>query len=103
MKLKPVVASAFAVLLLSGAAVSETTSPQMLAVEQVADNVITEKVKAAIVAEPELENAEISVETIQGVVRLNGYVATAAAVQNAAAIALNVAGVKAVQNDLKTR
>jgi len=103
MNLKPVLASGFAALLLSGVAVSETTSPQMQAVEQVADSVITEKVKAAIEADPALATAEISIETIQGVVQLNGYVGSSADIQKAAAIAQNVAGVKSVKNDLKTK
>jgi osmotically-inducible protein OsmY len=78
-------------------------SPQMLAVEQVADCVITERVKAAIVADPALRSAEISIETVQGEVHLNGYVGTSADIQKAAAIALNVAGVKSVKNGLKTK
>ena len=103
MHLKPVLASGFAALLLSGAAVSETTSPQLLAVEQVADSVITERVKAAIAADPALGSADISIETVKGEVQLSGHVGTSADIQKAAAIALNVAGVTSVQNNLKTR
>jgi len=102
--LKPVLASGFAALLLSGVAVSaETTSPQMQAVEQVADSVITERVKAAIVADPALGGAEINIETVQGEVHLDGYVGKPADIQKAAAIALDVAGVKSVKNNLKTK
>lgn len=118
--LKPILVSGFAALLVAGSAVSQTepppapqASPQASppasppasprAAEQAGDKAITEKVMAAISADPALQGAEIAIETVGGEVHLNGYVGNPADVQKAAAIARGVAGVKSVKNSLKTK
>ncbi len=103
MTLKSILVSGLAALFASGATASETAPPlQLAAAEQADDGAITEKVKAAIAADSALAGAEISVETVQGEVRLNGTVGDAGAIQKATALAFSVAGVKKVQNNLKS-
>ena len=103
--LKPVIASGFAALLFTGAALANppTESQPLAATEQSADGAISEKVKAAIAKDAALANAQITVETVQGEVRLQGFVGSAADIEKAGAIAGTVAGVKAVKNGLKVK
>ncbi|RXZ33199.1 BON domain-containing protein [Oxalobacteraceae bacterium CAVE-383] len=67
------------------------------------DAVITTKVKAAIVKEPNLKATEINVETFKGTVQLSGFVNTREAVERAGAVASGVEGVKAVKNDIHVK
>jgi hyperosmotically inducible protein len=103
MTMKSILASGLAAMLAGGAAFAETPEPAKLAAEQPDDGAITEKVKAAIAADAALAGADISVETVQGEVRLSGTVGNAGDVQKATAIAFSVAGVTKVQNNLKSR
>jgi hyperosmotically inducible protein len=103
LKMKSILASGLAALLVAGAAVSETPPATQLAAEQPDDGAITEKVKAAIAADAALAGADISVETKQGEVHLNGTVGNAGDVQKATALAFSVSGVKKVQNNLKSK
>jgi len=102
-KMKSILASGLAALLVAGAAVSETPPATQLAAEQPDDGAITEKVKAAIAADAALAGADISVETKQGEVQLNGTVGNAGDVQKATALAFSVSGVKKVQNNLTAK
>jgi osmotically-inducible protein OsmY len=68
--------------------------------EYVDDTVITAKVKAAVLEEPALESAEISVETLKGTVQLTGFVRCGADIAKAVSVAKGVAGVKSVKNDM---
>jgi len=67
------------------------------------DSVITNKVKAAILAEPTLSSAEINVETFKGVVQLSGFVNSSADISKAVAVARSVGGVKSVKNDMQLK
>lgn len=100
---KLMLASGLAALLASGASLAGETAPAPTAAEQSADGAITEKVKAAFAADAALANAQITVETVQGEVRLNGTVGNAADVQKATAVAFGVTGVKKVQNNLTAK
>ncbi|MBK6972484.1 MAG: BON domain-containing protein [Sterolibacteriaceae bacterium] len=71
--------------------------------EYVDDSVITTKVKAAILKEPELKVAEINVETFKGVVQLSGFVGSPAAANKAVEVARGVGGVKSVKNDMRIK
>jgi osmotically-inducible protein OsmY len=71
--------------------------------EYVDDSVITAKVKTAIINDPTLSAAEINVETFKGVVQLSGFVSSGADQSRAVEVARNVAGVKAVRNDMRTK
>jgi osmotically-inducible protein OsmY len=67
------------------------------------DAMITTKVKAAIVKEPNLKATEINVETFKGTVQLSGFVNTKEAVARAGAVASGVEGVKAVKNNIQLK
>jgi osmotically-inducible protein OsmY len=71
--------------------------------EYVDDTVITTKVKAAILEQPNLKSAEINVETFKGVVQLSGFVNSQANVESAMMVAKNVGGVKSVKNDMRVK
>ena len=71
--------------------------------EYVDDSVITAKVKAAILNEPDLKVAEINVETFKGVVQLSGFVSSQAAANKAVEVARGVGGVKSVKNDMRLK
>ena len=62
--------------------------------------VITAKVKAALVAEPELKATEINVETFKGTVQLSGFVGAPEHIPKALALTRKIAGVKSVKNDM---
>jgi osmotically-inducible protein OsmY len=68
--------------------------------EYVDDSVITTKVKAALLNEPELKSFQIGVETYKGVVQLSGFVDSARAAHRAGEIASGIKGVTHVKNDL---
>lgn len=85
---------------LAGCAPTETRSGTG---EYIDDTVITTKVKAAIMNDPELKVTEINVETFRGVVQLSGFVSTNAQIQHAVAVARNVSGVTSVKNDMRLK
>lgn len=68
--------------------------------EYIDDTMITTKVKAAILKEPSLKSAEISVETFKGVVQLSGFVHDKSDIDKAEEIARQVKGVTSVKNAL---
>ena len=68
--------------------------------EYVDDSLITGKVKAALVADPELKATEINVETYKGTVQLSGFVAAPESIPKAVQLARGIEGVKAVKNDI---
>ncbi|MES2322088.1 MAG: BON domain-containing protein [Pseudomonadota bacterium] len=68
--------------------------------EYIDDTLITGKVKAALVADPELKATEINVETFKGTVQLSGFVASPDDIPKAVALARKVSGVKSVKNDI---
>jgi hyperosmotically inducible protein len=65
------------------------------------DATITAKVKAALLASDGVSGTDISVETVGGTVVLTGQVKDAQQVQRAAEIAMNVEGVRSVDNRLQ--
>lgn len=69
----------------------------------VADSVITTKVKAALLADPDVKSTDISVETQNGEVMLSGFVRDKKQIDRAMNIARNVDGVKGVQNKLSIK
>ena len=68
--------------------------------EYVDDSLITGKVKAALVADPELKATEINVETYKGTVQLSGFVAQPDDIPKATRLARSIEGVKSVKNDI---
>ncbi len=71
--------------------------------EYVDDATITTKVKAAIFGEPSLKSMQITVETMQNVVQLSGFVDTLQERLKAGDIARNVAGVTGLRNNIVVR
>lgn len=68
--------------------------------EYIDDTVITGKVKAALVADPDLKATEINVETFRGTVQLSGFVSSPDHVLKAITMTRNINGVKSVKNDM---
>jgi osmotically-inducible protein OsmY len=64
------------------------------------DSVITTKVKAAILMEPNLKSSEINVITYKGTVQLSGFVTSQADIDKAVEVTREVKGVKSVKNDM---
>ncbi len=71
--------------------------------EYVDDSVVTTKVKAALVNDPDVSAAEINVETFKGVVQLSGFVNSRADMNKAIEIARGIKGVKSVKNDMRLK
>ena len=71
--------------------------------EYVDDSVITTKIKAQLLNEPNLRSAQINVETFKGVVQLSGFVSSQADIDRAVEIARGVTGVKSVKNAMRLR
>ena len=91
------VLSGFALIALLGCA---PTAQREGTGEYIDDSVITGKVKAALVADPELKATEINVETFKGTVQLSGFVSEADHIPKAIALTRKVDGVKGVKNDM---
>lgn len=71
--------------------------------EYIDDSVITAKVKAALVDDPELSAIEVNVETYKGVVQLSGFVKDSEDIGRATQVARKVNGVVDVKNDLRLK
>jgi hyperosmotically inducible protein len=93
---------AFALVSVVGCASTDTRERQSVG-EYFDDSVITTKVKAAMLNDPDVSALEVSVETYEGVVQLSGFVSTQAQANKAVQIARGVAGVKDVKNDMRVR
>lgn len=70
--------------------------------QTVSDAAITAKVKTAMAADATVKAANIDVDTVRGVVSLNGTVKDATERDRALEIARNVSGVLDVRDNLKT-
>ncbi len=79
------------------------TDKRASAGEYIDDTMITGKVKAALVADPELKATEINVETFKGTVQLSGFVSAPEHIPKAAQLTRNVEGVKSVKNDIAVK
>lgn len=71
--------------------------------EYIDDTLITGKVKAALVADPELKATEINVETFKGTVQLSGFVSAPEHIPKAVEMARKIEGVKSVKNDMAVK
>ena len=79
------------------------TDKRASAGEYIDDTMITGKVKAALVADPDLKATEINVETFKGTVQLSGFVAAPEHIPKAVQLTRNVEGVKGVKNDMAVK
>lgn len=64
------------------------------------DATVTAKIKEAFVADPQIKSMQISVETMNGVVQLSGFVDSATTEAHAVQVARGVTGVKTVKDSL---
>ena len=71
--------------------------------EYIDDTVITGKVKAALVADPNLKATEINVETFKGTVQLSGFVSEPGDIPRAIELARGIKGVQSVKNDIAVK
>lgn len=67
------------------------------------DTAITTKVKAALLADPDVKGTAVTVETLQGQVQLSGFVDSAAQAQRAIDLARRVNGVNGVINKMTVK
>lgn len=79
------------------------TDKRASAGEYIDDTMITGKVKAALVADPELKATEINVETFKGTVQLSGFVAAPEHIPKAVQLTRNIEGVKDVKNAMAVK
>ncbi|WP_151703764.1 BON domain-containing protein [Nitrincola alkalilacustris] len=103
MKSFKIVSAFILMLLIVSLAACGSTSNQSSTGEYIDDTVITTKVKAEILNDPELKVMEINVETYKGTVQLSGFVSTQAHINRATQIARAVDGVVAVKNDIRMK
>lgn len=85
----------------SAKASCETHQKSALAGDAMADSMITTKIKADLIKEPDLKSLDVHVETNNGVVNLSGFVPSQAEVDKAVDVARNVKGVAKVQSSLR--
>jgi osmotically-inducible protein OsmY len=71
--------------------------------EYVDDVVLTTKVKASLLKDPDVSGFAVKVETFKGIVQLSGFVDNAAERDRAVELARRVAGVKDVQDSILLR
>jgi len=80
---------------------SASTSEHRGAVQTASDATITAKVKTAMAADATVKARNIDVDTVRGVVQLNGNVGSIAERNRAMEIARDVSGVVAVRDNMK--
>ncbi len=82
---------------------AEAIHDRILAGKYVSDSVLTAKVKAALLKEPELKSLDVSVETLRGEVLLSGFVNDDRQRQKAMKAAVAVNGVALVKDAMVVR
>ena len=71
--------------------------------DAIANGTLTARVKAALLADPDVKGLQIDVDSNDGVVTLSGALDRAANVERAQALARGVEGVKSVENGLTVK
>lgn len=97
------IATAAAVIALSGFTGCAVTRGQQSVGAYVDDTAITTAVKARFIDNKIVDAVSISVETLNGTVMLSGFAKSAAEKSAAESVAWKVAGVKAVKNEIAIR
>ncbi len=80
-----------------------TQAPASTVGMQVDDTVITSKVKAALLTDPDVKSFDISVLTLKGEVQLTGTVDNQGQIDQAVQIARAAEGVSGVKNELRIK
>lgn len=99
----PIFSAAFLALTLLTAVGCASTPKEEGSGEYVDDAVISTRVRAQLLNEPNLSSTEINVETFKGVVQLSGFVQHKPDIAKAVEIAKGTQGVKSVKNDMRLR
>lgn len=100
-KPSPILGGIAAVLLSTLTVVACSSTPTSESTGQYVDSsVISNKVRAAIVKDPQLSIFQISVTTYKDVVQLSGFVDTQAQKERAGEVAKTINGVRDVKNNL---
>jgi hyperosmotically inducible protein len=81
----------------------DVSSGNRSAGEAVDDGVITAKVKAALISDPNVAGHDVNVQTREGVVQLAGFVDSSSQKSKASEVTRHVAGVKEVDNQLEVK
>jgi len=82
---------------------AESIHDRIVAGKYISDSVLTAKVKAALLKEPELKSLDVSVETLRGDVLLSGFVKDVSQREKAMKVAIAVNGVASVKDALVVR
>jgi hyperosmotically inducible periplasmic protein len=82
---------------------AEAIHDRMVTGAYVEDSVITAKVKAALVKEPQLKSMDVSVETYRGEVLLSGFVRDETQRDKAKKVATSISGVTSVKDAMVVR
>jgi osmotically-inducible protein OsmY len=92
--------SAAAPLAAPSTAPSESSTSAKAVVE---DSVITGKVKAALLTDPDIKSTDITVDTKQGVVQLGGVAQSKVQADKAVSVARTIEGVNSVENNISVK
>lgn len=82
---------------------AESIYQRLAAAEYVGDSVITAKVKAALLKEPQLDSLDVSVATYRRRVMLSGFVDDPKQRAKAVRVASSIEGVESVENNLAVK
>jgi len=82
---------------------AEAIHDRIVAGKYVNDSIVTAKVKAALLKEPDLKSLDVSVETLRGEVLLSGFVKDVKQRDTAMKVATAVSGVASVKDALVVR
>jgi hyperosmotically inducible protein len=82
---------------------AEAIHERILAGKFVEDSVVTAKVKAALLREPDLQSLDVKVETLRGEVLLSGFVKDEIQRRKAMKVAIAVNGVASVKDAMLVR
>jgi hyperosmotically inducible protein len=82
---------------------AEGRAPRTSVGTEIDDSVVTARVKAALLSDPNVKSSDIKVETRKGKVQLSGFVGSQARIDNAIAVTRRVEGVKDVENAMSLK
>lgn len=84
-------------------AAKENPAKKESAGEYATDSWITTKVKASLLEDNLVKATEVNVETMKGVVQLNGFVSSDAAMNQAVKVTRSIKGVTSVKNNMRIK
>jgi osmotically-inducible protein OsmY len=97
------ISAVFLALTLAAAMGCASTATNESTGEYIDDAVLTLKVKAAILDQPQLKSFDFHVESFKGAVHLRGVVASQSQIDKAVEVARGVNGVRSIDSDMRVR